>query len=178
MGDTIAQTRFENVSKLSNDLLLAKGNTVRSGEDSLKLKELMELCTNLQIRVLDLEKTKTTQAEEIVSLKRRVKKLEHKKRSRTHGLKSVKPKVKSNVVEEPSVPSSADSAKVSDATTTTTATILTPRKGIVIIKLGTSTTTTTISSQPSQANVQDKDKGILVEELVKPKKKDLIRLDE
>ncbi|GKE64097.1 hypothetical protein Tco_1518258, partial [Tanacetum coccineum] len=37
--------------------------------------------------VLDLEKTKTTQAEEIVTLKRRVKKLEQKKRSRTHGVK-------------------------------------------------------------------------------------------
>ncbi|GJZ84703.1 uncharacterized mitochondrial protein-like protein [Tanacetum coccineum] len=87
IGDTIAQTRFVNVSKHSNDPLLARGNTLRSGEDSLKLKELMELCTNLQQRVLDLEKTKTTQAEEIVSLKRRVKKLEQKKRSRTHGLK-------------------------------------------------------------------------------------------
>ncbi|GJS24309.1 hypothetical protein Tco_0452941 [Tanacetum coccineum] len=87
MGDTIAQTRFENVSKLSNDPLLARGNTLRSGEDSLKLNELMELCTNLQQRVLDLEKTKTTQAKEIVSLKRRVKKLKQKKRSRTHGLK-------------------------------------------------------------------------------------------
>ncbi|GJR70667.1 hypothetical protein Tco_0016732 [Tanacetum coccineum] len=47
----------------------------------------MELCTNLQQRILDLEQTKTTQAKEIVSLKRRVKKLEQKKRSRTHGLK-------------------------------------------------------------------------------------------
>ncbi|GJZ25485.1 hypothetical protein Tco_0569738 [Tanacetum coccineum] len=47
----------------------------------------MELCTNLQQRVLDLEKTKITQAEEIVSLKRRVKKLEQKKRSRTYRLK-------------------------------------------------------------------------------------------
>ncbi|GKE89372.1 hypothetical protein Tco_1566847, partial [Tanacetum coccineum] len=62
-------------------------------------------------------------------------------------LKSVKPKVKANVVEEPSVPVSAASTKVSVATTTTTAT--TPRKGIVITELGTSTTTTTISSQPS-----------------------------
>ncbi|GJZ39660.1 hypothetical protein Tco_0586223, partial [Tanacetum coccineum] len=60
MGDTIAQTRFENVSKLSYDPLLARGNTLRSGEDSLKLKEFLELCTNLQQRVLDLEKTKTT----------------------------------------------------------------------------------------------------------------------
>ncbi|GKE18885.1 hypothetical protein Tco_1426462, partial [Tanacetum coccineum] len=50
IGDTIAQTKFEN-------------------------------------KVLDLEKTKTTQANKIVSLKRRVKKLEQKKRSRTHGLK-------------------------------------------------------------------------------------------
>ncbi|GKG54335.1 hypothetical protein Tco_0557858, partial [Tanacetum coccineum] len=28
MGDTIAQTRFENVSKQSNDSLLARGNTL------------------------------------------------------------------------------------------------------------------------------------------------------
>ncbi|GKB97330.1 hypothetical protein Tco_0983467 [Tanacetum coccineum] len=87
MGDTIAQTRFENVSKHSNDPLLARGNTLRSGEDRLKLKELMELCTNLQTRVLDLETTKTTQANEIASLKRRVKKLERRNKSRTHGLK-------------------------------------------------------------------------------------------
>ncbi|GJW70918.1 hypothetical protein Tco_0127835 [Tanacetum coccineum] len=87
MGDTIAQTRSENVSKLSNDPLLARGNTLRSGEDSLKLQELMALCTTLQSRVLNLETTKTTQANEIASLKRRVKKLEQKKRSRTHGLK-------------------------------------------------------------------------------------------
>ncbi|GKE51020.1 hypothetical protein Tco_1486176 [Tanacetum coccineum] len=38
-------------------------------------------------RVLDLEKTKTTQHNDIVSLKRRVKKLEKKDRSRTHRLK-------------------------------------------------------------------------------------------
>ncbi|GJZ47090.1 hypothetical protein Tco_0600922 [Tanacetum coccineum] len=50
IGDTIAQTGFENASKTSNDLLLARGNTLRSGEDRLKLKELMELCTNLQNR--------------------------------------------------------------------------------------------------------------------------------
>ncbi|GKB59081.1 hypothetical protein Tco_0915267, partial [Tanacetum coccineum] len=43
--------------------------------------------TIAQTRVLDLEKTKTTQANEIASLKRRVKKLENKNRSRTHRLK-------------------------------------------------------------------------------------------
>ncbi|GJY95954.1 hypothetical protein Tco_0512315 [Tanacetum coccineum] len=87
MGDTIAQTRSENVSKHSNDPLLARGNTLRSGEDSLKLQELMELCTTLQSRVLALETTKTTPAMEITSLKRRVKKLEKRNKSRTHGLK-------------------------------------------------------------------------------------------
>nr|GFA41606.1 hypothetical protein [Tanacetum cinerariifolium] len=62
-------------------------NTPRSGEDSKKLTEFMELCTKLQQRVLDLETTKTTQSMEIKSLKRRVKKLERRKRSRTHRLK-------------------------------------------------------------------------------------------
>nr|GEU68975.1 replication protein A 70 kDa DNA-binding subunit B [Tanacetum cinerariifolium] len=63
------------------------GNILRSDEDSMKLNELMELCTNLQNRVLNLEKTKTTQKNEIDSLKRRVKKLEKRNRSRTHKLK-------------------------------------------------------------------------------------------
>nr|GEZ61230.1 hypothetical protein [Tanacetum cinerariifolium] len=40
-------------------------NTPQSDKNSLKLKELMELCTNLQNRVLDLETTKATQAMEI-----------------------------------------------------------------------------------------------------------------
>ncbi|GJY31241.1 hypothetical protein Tco_0414736 [Tanacetum coccineum] len=70
----------ENVPTHSNDPLL-------SGEDSLKLNELMELCTNLQKKVLDLETSKTTQALEIESLKRKVKKLEKKQRSRTHKLR-------------------------------------------------------------------------------------------
>nr|GEX22094.1 putative reverse transcriptase domain-containing protein [Tanacetum cinerariifolium] len=63
------------------------GNTLQSDKDRLKLNKLMKLCTTLQSRVLDLEKTKTTQALEIDSLKRRVKKLEKKQKSRTHKLK-------------------------------------------------------------------------------------------
>ncbi|GKC49401.1 hypothetical protein Tco_1072146 [Tanacetum coccineum] len=228
----------------------------------------MELCTNLQKRVLDLEQTKTTQGNEIASLKRRVKKLEKKRISSTHklkrlykvglttrvessrdeenvgedaskqgrginaidvdeditlvnvqdgaemfdvnvlngeevfaeqevaakdvnltvdevtlaqalaALKSVKPKVKGDVIKEPSIPVSAASVttKVS-AATTTTATIPTPRKGIVITDLG--TPTTRISSQIPSEPSQEKGKGIMVEEPVKTrKKKDLIRLDE
>ncbi|GJZ07051.1 hypothetical protein Tco_0540844 [Tanacetum coccineum] len=85
--DTTARTRFESVFKHSNDSLLARGNTLRSDEDRLKLNELMELCTTLQQRVLDLEKTKTTHQNEINSLKRRVKKLKKKRSSRTYKLK-------------------------------------------------------------------------------------------
>ncbi|GJS62778.1 putative ribonuclease H-like domain-containing protein [Tanacetum coccineum] len=141
-----------------------RGNKLRSGEGSLKLKELVELCTNLQQRVLDLEKAKTTQAEEIFSLKRRLRNLgdDVSKQGRINtidadeditpvndqddadmfdvntltgdevlaeqevaakdvnltvdevtlaqslaALKSVKPKVKANIIEEPSAPVSA-----------------------------------------------------------------------
>ncbi|GKA00723.1 hypothetical protein Tco_0673388 [Tanacetum coccineum] len=61
-----------------------------SGEDRLKLNELMELCTNLSQRVLDLENTKTSQAVEITKLKERVKKLERRNKSRTPGLKRLR----------------------------------------------------------------------------------------
>ncbi|GJT74545.1 hypothetical protein Tco_1041270 [Tanacetum coccineum] len=249
IGDTIAQTRFENVSKLSNDSLLARGNTLRSDEDRLKLNELMELCTTLQKKVLDLEKTKTTQANEIASLKIRVKKLEKKRSSRNHKLKrlykvGLSARVESYGDEEDlgedaskqgrrinaidadeditlvNVQDDADKEMfdvdalngeevfvagqneniveevVDAAQVSTNATIVTitteeitlaqalkalktskPKvKGIVFQEPGESTTTksTTISSQQSQ----DKGKGIMIEEPVKPmKKKDLIRLD-
>ncbi|GKD06617.1 hypothetical protein Tco_1181591 [Tanacetum coccineum] len=175
MGDTIAQTRFENVSKTSNDSLLAGVNTPRSDEDSLKLKELMEFYTKLQQRVLDLENTKTAQAHEITSLKLRVKKLEKKKRVKNsqaqkiiQGVldvlkKSAKPKDKGDVIEESSIPVSA-LAKVSVATITT-ATIPTPRKGIVIQEADTTTTPTTIIPVPKPSK-KDKGKGIMVEEPV------------
>ncbi|GJX52149.1 hypothetical protein Tco_0280518 [Tanacetum coccineum] len=215
--------------------------------------------SNLQQRVLDLEKTKTTQQNEIASLKRRVKKLEQKKRLRTHGLKrlhkvgmsrrmvssgseedlgedsskqgrrinaidadqditlvNVQDNVdnemfnadtlnddevfpeqevaaKGDVIEEPSVPVSADSAstkvstvsalkKVSAASASTkvsAATILTPRKGIVITELGTPTIMRS-SQQPSHAEVQDKGKGKMIEpKPVMPMKKDVqIMIDE
>ncbi|GJU43548.1 putative reverse transcriptase domain-containing protein, partial [Tanacetum coccineum] len=87
MRNIIARTRFENVSKTSNDSLLTRVNTPRSDEDKLKLNELMEFCTKLQQRVLDLGNTKTAQAQEITSLKLRVKKLEKKGGSRTHKFK-------------------------------------------------------------------------------------------
>ncbi|GKA08983.1 putative ribonuclease H-like domain-containing protein [Tanacetum coccineum] len=202
IGDTIAQTRFENVSKHSNDSLLARGNTLQSDEDRLKLDELMALCTTLQNRVLDLEKTKTTQHNEIASLKRRVKKLEKKNRSRTHKLKrlykvGLTARVESSDNEESLGEDASKQGRIDaiDAdeeitlvtlvyTAATTVTITTEEitlaqalealktskpkvKGIVFQEPGKSTTTTIISSQQSQ----DKGKGIMIEEPVKPMKK-------
>nr|GEZ20884.1 hypothetical protein [Tanacetum cinerariifolium] len=70
----------ENVTTTSSDLIL-------SGEDRLKLTELIKLCTQLQSRVLALETTKANQSLEIRSLKRRVKKLEKKASKKSHKLK-------------------------------------------------------------------------------------------
>ncbi|GJX54217.1 hypothetical protein Tco_0282586 [Tanacetum coccineum] len=42
-----AQIRFEAASKQSNDPPLSRVNTLGSGEDSMKLKELMEFCTKI-----------------------------------------------------------------------------------------------------------------------------------
>ncbi|GJW99358.1 hypothetical protein Tco_0183272 [Tanacetum coccineum] len=80
-------TNEENVPTQSNDPPLSRVNTFRSGEDRLKLKELMDLCTKQSDRVLDLETTKTAQAKEIASLKKRVKKLEKKRKSKTPRMK-------------------------------------------------------------------------------------------
>ncbi|GKE08328.1 hypothetical protein Tco_1411879 [Tanacetum coccineum] len=62
-------------------------NTLRSGEDKMELNELMEICTKLFDKVLALENVKTGQDLEITSLKKRVKKLEKKKKARTPQLK-------------------------------------------------------------------------------------------
>ncbi|GJS07865.1 putative ribonuclease H-like domain-containing protein [Tanacetum coccineum] len=87
LGDRPAQTRFERLFKQSNDPPLSGVNTPGSGEDRLKIMELMEICTKLSDRVLALENLKTTQDLEITSLKKRVKKLEKKKKARTPQLK-------------------------------------------------------------------------------------------
>ncbi|GJS35042.1 hypothetical protein Tco_0533424 [Tanacetum coccineum] len=87
LGDRPAQTRFERLSKQSNNPPLSRVNTLVSGEDSMILQELMYLCTKLSERVLALENIKTAQDLEITNLKKRVKNLEKKKKSRTPQLK-------------------------------------------------------------------------------------------
>ncbi|GJV66107.1 putative ribonuclease H-like domain-containing protein [Tanacetum coccineum] len=87
LGDRPAQTRIERLSKQYNNPPLLGVNTPGSGEDRLKIMELMEICTKLSDRVLALENVKTAQDLEITSLKKRVKKLEKKKKARTPQLK-------------------------------------------------------------------------------------------
>nr|GEV12892.1 hypothetical protein [Tanacetum cinerariifolium] len=80
LSDSTHDVADEHVTTTSNDPLL-------SGEDRLKLTKLMELCTQLQSRVLALETTKSNQALEIRSLKRRVKKIKKKASKKTHNFK-------------------------------------------------------------------------------------------
>ncbi|GJY02755.1 hypothetical protein Tco_0360907 [Tanacetum coccineum] len=87
LGDRPAQTWFERLSKQSNDLPLSGINIPRSGEDRLEIMELMEIYIKLSDMVLALENVKTAQDLEITSLKKRVKKLEKKKKARTSQLK-------------------------------------------------------------------------------------------
>ncbi|GJT48564.1 hypothetical protein Tco_0974721 [Tanacetum coccineum] len=190
IGDTIAQTRSENVSKLFNDPLLTRGNTLRSGEDRLKLQELMELCTNLQNRVIGLENTKTAQAQEITSLKLRVKKLDKKGGSRTHKLKRLYKVgrsariVSSNeanitLVDETQGRYGEDimfdvsdlageevfvaEQGVSDKDVNLTVSTRPKAKGLVIHEQEQSPTPTVSSQQPSQAKIQDKGKAKMIE---------------
>ncbi|GKC92505.1 hypothetical protein Tco_1157947, partial [Tanacetum coccineum] len=81
--DMALVTNEAHVSTLSYDL-------PQSGEDSKQLSELMNLCTSLQEKVLDLEKAKTAQAKEIDSLKKRVKKLEKRRKLKTPWLKRLR----------------------------------------------------------------------------------------
>ncbi|GKB77988.1 hypothetical protein Tco_0944883, partial [Tanacetum coccineum] len=77
------ESEEEHVPTFSNDPLL-------SGEDSSDLNELMVFCLSLQEQVLDLQKAKDAQAKEIASLKKTVKKLQRKRRSRPAGLRRIK----------------------------------------------------------------------------------------
>nr|GEW02278.1 retrovirus-related Pol polyprotein from transposon TNT 1-94 [Tanacetum cinerariifolium] len=172
--DTTAQTRFESVSKHSNDTLLARGNTLQTDEDRLELNELMALCINLQTRVLDLEKTKTTQQNKIDSLKTRV---ESSRDKESLGEDASKHRRRIDAIdqdEDLTLVNVQDDAGMFDVNDLGDEEV----KEIVIheqeepCKLA-----TTIATIPKQQS-QDKGKGIIIEEPVKSKKKDQIRLDE
>ncbi|GKA20579.1 retrovirus-related pol polyprotein from transposon TNT 1-94 [Tanacetum coccineum] len=64
MGDTIAQTRSERVSTPSYDSPLLGVNIPGSDEERIELKELMDMCTKLSDRVLDLENPRVESSKE------------------------------------------------------------------------------------------------------------------
>ncbi|GJT16625.1 hypothetical protein Tco_0875331 [Tanacetum coccineum] len=72
---------MDNVPPTPYDSPLLGGYTPASDEGRLKLEELMAMYTKLSKQVLDLEKEKDAQAMEILKLKKRVKKLERKRKS-------------------------------------------------------------------------------------------------
>ncbi|GJQ99035.1 putative ribonuclease H-like domain-containing protein [Tanacetum coccineum] len=88
MGDIPVQARPERVSNLPNEPPLREGNTSRSGEGSMQLLELINLCKKLSNKVTSLEdelaSTKAVNNKALITLTKRVKKLEkqlkHKRR--------------------------------------------------------------------------------------------------
>ncbi|GJS36424.1 hypothetical protein Tco_0534806 [Tanacetum coccineum] len=180
MGDTLAQTWFKNVSKTSNDSLLAGVNTPRSDEDSLKLKELMELfdvTAENQGRfndeemfdtcVLDGEEVFASAEQEVGAVKEVI-------------VDDVK-----KVVSTTEVTTTGIEVTIASVTTTTTddltlaQTLMEIRsarpkvKGVMIQEQSESTTT-----RPQQQPFKDKGKGIMVEPEKPTKRKVQIRLDE
>nr|GEX30155.1 putative ribonuclease H-like domain-containing protein [Tanacetum cinerariifolium] len=73
----------KSIPTTSNDVL-------PSGEDSIQHNELMIFCTNLQQQFLDLEEEKIAQSKEIAKLKKRVKNLEKRRKSRPVRLRRLK----------------------------------------------------------------------------------------
>nr|GEY48761.1 zinc finger CCCH domain-containing protein 18 [Tanacetum cinerariifolium] len=75
-----------------------------SGEDSMQLKELMVLCTNLSNKVLDMEneviEMKSSHKAKIAELESRVEMLEEENSSLTKELKSFNTKVESSAIQE------------------------------------------------------------------------------
>ncbi|GJV03837.1 hypothetical protein Tco_1337406 [Tanacetum coccineum] len=55
LGDRPAQTKFERLSKQSNNIRLSRVNILGSGEDSMTLQELMVYCTTLSKKLESLE---------------------------------------------------------------------------------------------------------------------------
>ncbi|GJV70361.1 hypothetical protein Tco_1490356 [Tanacetum coccineum] len=158
----------------------------------------MELCTTLQKEVLDLEKTKTTQANEIASLKRRIKKLEKKRSSRTHKLKrlykvGLSTRIESSGDEESLGKDASKQERINAIDAYNDITLVSVQNvdeemfdvdalnGEEVFVIGQNENVfeeIVDAAQVSTATTIDKGKGIMIEEPVKPmKKKDLIRLD-
>ncbi|GJW77054.1 hypothetical protein Tco_0138736 [Tanacetum coccineum] len=178
----------EHVPTQSNDPPLSRVNTLGSREDRLSLNELMDLCTKLSDKVLDLETTKIAQAKEIASLKKRVKKLERKRKSKAPRMKTLF-KIEVTLIDETrernddnlmfdmgvldeqevKVEKVVSTAKVTtESATTTTVDELTMAQTLIEIK----------SAKPKVRGDKGKAKMIEYEEPLKMKSKDQVLFDE
>ncbi|GJW59548.1 hypothetical protein Tco_0108883 [Tanacetum coccineum] len=158
----------ENIPTPSND-------PQPSGKDRIKVTKLMILCTNLQKQVLDLEKAKDAQAKEIFDLKKRVQKLEKRKKSRPTGLTRLR-KVDAEVVmdvvagEKEEQGTKVDEMEVSTTEVVTTAskavtTVVKDSASPIITVTTAATTLTTAASTPAIS----KDELSLAETLIEIK---------
>nr|GEW51236.1 hypothetical protein [Tanacetum cinerariifolium] len=153
----------EAVHKELDDSLMMVATAASSLEANMKVNKL-----------LDLEKKKTTQSNEIASLKRRVKKLEKKK---SLGEDASKQGRRINVIDaddEITLVNDADNEMFDVDDLGGEEVFIVEQEVVSTGKSTTTTTKRTISSQQSH----EKGKGIMIEEPVKPKKKDQIMLDE
>ncbi|GKC41120.1 putative ribonuclease H-like domain-containing protein [Tanacetum coccineum] len=181
-------TNEEHVPTQSNDLPLSRVNTLGSREDRLSLKELMDLCIKLSDRVLDLETTKTTQALEIDSLKRRSdaekdasqQKREENKADKDADAEEVE--VETVIILAEVTTKSATTTTVDELTLAQTLIEIKAAKpkvrGVMIKELSEFTTTTTTTTPAASKPLQDKGKVKMTESEKPLKKKDQIMYDQ
>nr|GEY35588.1 hypothetical protein [Tanacetum cinerariifolium] len=193
MGDTVAQTRSERVSKISNDPLLVGVNTSRSGEDDEGLGEedaskqgrIADIDANEDIYLVNVHYDEdmfgvndldgdevivenvdvAKQAKEVVDNITLPKALME--------IKSVKPKANKVVIQEPE--------QGTNTTTHITITVSSSRpkaKGIVIHEQEQAPTPIVSSQQPSHVKDRGKDKMVEPEHVKKLSNKDQLMLDE
>ncbi|GKC28894.1 putative ribonuclease H-like domain-containing protein, partial [Tanacetum coccineum] len=167
IGDTIAQTGFSNISKTSNDLLLA-------GEDASKQGRIVDIDADVRINLVSTHFDVDTDMfrvhdlvgdEVVVEIKVASKDVnlsvdEVTLAQALAALKGAKPKADKVMLQEP---------EQGTITTTTAAIIVTvasirPKdKGLVIHEEEQATTPTFSSQQPSQDKAQDKGKGVMLQ---------------
>ncbi|GKE38804.1 hypothetical protein Tco_1462209, partial [Tanacetum coccineum] len=155
----------QSVPTHSNDLLF-------SGEDRLKITDLMDMCTKLSERVIDLEHTKTAQAQEITNFL-------------TESKKRVEYSADESLVRQEDAIQSRESIEDIEtrmlkffiqSTATTAPSTIPKAKGITFRDAGESTTRTPTSV--SSIRIKDIGKAKMDDPEVPLKKKDQISLDE
>nr|GEU88856.1 hypothetical protein [Tanacetum cinerariifolium] len=178
-----------------HNLPLPSYDLLPSGKDSLKLKEMMNFCTNFSNKVLDLESEvidiKSTYQARIEKIESKVKRLGHQEKvlsmldindEELTDVKEVLEVVKAaklitEVVTTVGVDVNAASFQDTLITTTEATKVSVPRKRRGVIIQDPKETTTTVTVQP-KVQAKDKGKAIRIEEPKPLKRQAQIELDE